>query len=755
MPVKPTRETRPETAPKLNRWGLLFVMACYLALLSFATQRIHSYVVAQDPHLHYFSQARTIIESDWDPATIKNMSKAIAPGYPLLLAGLMKVWGSYATWVNLMFGLFWVLGLGLLLARATRSALAVALGLGSWFLVLLLQYPLNPHFFLYPFRDGPAQTFMLWALLAVVLPKRPRPLLAGLILLVGMSIREVAVLGFPVVALALLLAPGGHKDDADPPRLSGRWLGLLWLFLPLLLAGGVAIALSFSGNWQVQRMLDSAREFRLDAAPDLFAGLFRGPLWLGVLLAGFGGLGLVRAPRLVLWLVVPAVLVWGLYSFHAFHFRYVMTMLLWLAPLPGLGLWTCLRAVPEPAARRTAFALAVLLFAGALLASSRLAPWGPRVSFAELEDFREAVKFNTKAGDVVIAERGCLLGKAALGSFTHASWNTLDSIRHRERLGKRVFLLEPLTPEAVDHQMRAKVAGVRLIELARATHDLRPLELTTPATVRAGTGPKTTLELGPAHYRLLEVHDRTQKHRRDVLQLTPGWDHWVLLDFRHQPLRQQPGFGHTLKLDSAEQPLRTWSAGSRDGLQFLRIDSAIAKASAMSLIDEASAPGPDPFVAAVVPDGTPFYFDATDMRSLSFLRWFEGDGWQRGTVNDSYGVCLFGEAEVVVPMPLVPLDPAGSDQATVLEASLLAAHVHFEFHTLSAATGCPLEVLFEGQVIGSLPFVGTRKRHVLKVRVPEPSTSEIRLTLRPTDPAAFPFSGLRSVYLSFEMKKEE
>jgi hypothetical protein len=402
----------------------------------------------------------------------------VAPGYPLLLAVAIELFGELAPfWVNPI-----CLGVGLgLLARLLidDGGDGAEAGLATLWtcLVLLTGYGLNPHFLLYPFRESPAWGLAMAGLWythrSAIRNQTTGVAVGGLCLLAACAVREpmaVVVIG---VAGWLLNCRG-----TDP----------FWRFLVPIGVGGLlgGIFASEQVRYVFARLAGSDASWgEVLATGAAFLGLMFDEVHLfgvGLVLVGLW----TGRKRPVLWwfFVVPSVLLVVLHAWLGIHRRYVLMALALVLPVAGVGfarvvalaqqaLSARIDGWPDRGLQRITFGMVGI---GLCVVSLGLDPWGPRVRRTELRTFKEAVASFANPGDRVYSEWACRHLADALGSFTEVrpAGNPLP-IDYTLGLPGTSYFLQPLNEEAF-YADEPRVASIRKEHLFRYEADLLPLD---------------------------------------------------------------------------------------------------------------------------------------------------------------------------------------------------------------------------------------------------------------------------------------
>ncbi|MBR4189571.1 MAG: hypothetical protein IKQ55_06365 [Kiritimatiellae bacterium] len=386
------------------RWPKLLFAAAVAAGTLWACLRVHTYATGQDPKT-FLVLAKGILQGRGFAG-----GSLVAPGWPLVLAGVMKLFGVHAAfWTNmplfaLLVGVVAVLA-GNLSGDARRGALVAA---GSA-LLMLGGAPNNPHFLLWAFRQTPVYLAAALALLfleraaarrAAGRPGVAAAWLAGSLAWVaaGVLLRETGVLLLPAMGLYLLADALGWVGPADGGAGRGRhrWL-LAGIFAGVCAAGAAGLAAA----WGLGLLPASAQTgYLLELLPHLFgrssplpemAGWIPeelGPAGFAALLLG-AALSLRRRNRgYLLLFLVPAASYLLFDGMLKAHRRFFLSTLFFLSPVAMMGACAAASAVWRLLRRALARAgtpekwRARLRAAGWLAAWAAVAAWGAHVVLA-------------------------------------------------------------------------------------------------------------------------------------------------------------------------------------------------------------------------------------------------------------------------------------------------------------------------------------------------------------------------------------
>ena len=365
--------------------GGLILLAAQLQTLTYAS--------GQDPFT-YTRLALDLLENGMSSAAMRTVAEFIIPGWPVVLAVVIRLFGPYAvSWVG--FVVLWGAAAGLL-RLARQWGLGPSGGLLLVWTVLLLIWigeGLYAHFLLYAFRGAPQFFCIVWAF---VLLEGADPVhksggirlgLAACILLVGALMRETVLLALPGMLAWVLVAPAWKKR---------RWGGLGFLLAPLALVMTGALLFIVSSRWGGNAQFQAWWMFLTQMDVKAYGGrileYFRlmaaAAGWPGWILFALGIWFQRRQPaRLLLW-GLPAVGLAAFYAVFMVHQRYVLDCYLLLAVVSAAGLAFAFEAAGRRGGSRFRpwiLGVGLALAMGLNLQAIRQLPaWGQKISKAEV-----------------------------------------------------------------------------------------------------------------------------------------------------------------------------------------------------------------------------------------------------------------------------------------------------------------------------------------------------------------------------------
>ena len=232
--------------------------------------------------------------------------------------------------------------------------------------------------------------------------------------------------------------------------------------------------------------------------------------WPGIAVFGVGCWSIRKNKAAITFFIVPAVLYFLFYSLYIPHYRYFLTVLVFLCPVVGQGVavlvgWAGQRAVRfhpgAPAGLRVGVAgmLVLLTFS----AAHRLDPWGTPVGRAEVRRFLSSLDGLAPKNEMVFLEQSSrYLGDTLLSyaDYTHPS---LWEIPQLVAAGTPCTFFRPINEEAHFPSFlsgRMKPMGIHTERILRHYGDLEPMPGPTgdgSATVHIAGGRFVVMRLAP------------------------------------------------------------------------------------------------------------------------------------------------------------------------------------------------------------------------------------------------------------------
>ncbi len=509
-----------------------------LAFLTFAIStlflcRAHhealTYVCGNDPML-YMRAARVLLNPGLHGSeAVMHSLSFVAPGFPLLLAGCIAVFGDLSVyWLNLVLLIITVPFLWQVLNHTMRSPLAASLAVLGWLAIVMGGHPLNVPFMMYPFRET---SRLLCVILCYWLlcrrgdtpAKSPVvPIVAGALLVLACAIREPSVLVVPGAMLGALMLLQERQ---------ARVRSLGWLALPFGVAGLVgaiaAVSLGFLGSMQfTAESYIFEHAVAVERMQTMLAWFPAEISWPGIALIVFGIVRSARrAPVLLVWFLLPAVLFFVFYAYMQMHTRYFLTTLVFLAPFAGYGfdalVSLVLSRIPSVEwQRRLQVASVLMCFAGAAVVLADITrdvqPWGPTVRRGDVRAWQARVDALAPGEDgrVRIAlEQRCRYLEDLLLGYTDARIMDPKTLSAWESPWAPVNYFKPLDRAAL------YATPQWLPDLRLFAHRILAFE---NDLVVSDNHRESTFALGDGHFEWMEMRPRSSGSRTVAFNLPEG-----------------------------------------------------------------------------------------------------------------------------------------------------------------------------------------------------------------------------------------
>lgn len=457
-PESPT-PTNPADPPQFEtrhgRWLNRLTLAAAALILALAYGRVFTLVTAQDP-FWYIALARQALGGRTIAPELAPGLSFVSPGFPLLLSGLIRVFGPYSPYaLNLVLGLGFLALFSGIVRRVFPGDGVPALPLAMLMLLVMAGYPYYPHFLLYPFRGMPIYVLILMGY-HVVLACEDRDrsawlALASLPFALAIVIREPAVFGLAGAMLYLAL----DRSRSGRERLTR----LGWFLLPLGLGGVGVLLAGWASGRLVSHQLLSWSDILFGKPPGQIATeavhtawtmggfLVRSVTWLGLPLLAWGVLRSRSSRGALTLFLTPALLLFAFYTLYVPHYRYFLSVLIFLVPFLGVGLAAALQTATRRRPRFTPRLITVttlLLLGTASLQANRLTPWGRKVDKEDVRALRREVESLAPSSPALFIDRRSRYLGDALMCFTEASLPSPFQVRELLARNEPCFYFEPL-----------------------------------------------------------------------------------------------------------------------------------------------------------------------------------------------------------------------------------------------------------------------------------------------------------------------
>lgn len=623
-----------------HQWPWWAVGVLVGGLLLTVHLRVLSYVTGQDPFT-YTRLAMDLLESEFSLECLTRVARFVVPGYPLLLAGVIRMAGPFAvSWVNVVI---MILAFGLLLRLLKRWGFSAGASLIICWAALWLMFrsgDLNAQYVFFAFR-GAAQFLFIVGAYSVADKAVPssrwgggRLALATGLLLIGATIRETALLAWPALALWVVLNP-----DWRGARIRGvGWLAgpLVMVLMTGLLAGwAMDAALNRQAGLWLRHLLEGGGGgywIRLTQYLHLLHHVEWG--WLGV---GFCALGLwhlrTRLHIAMLW-ILPALLGIAFYSGYRVHRRYLLDSLLLLSVMSSIGIWQALSFVRR--GRHRSWDNGVLVVAAGLLLGlnlhmiQRLPAWGPTIGKADVEQWIQTTKRWVREPSRLWVDGNCRY-------LTDAAWNHLDArpmpggdaMTRRLAEGDWYYWrrVSPGTP-----------GGIYSDDLIRQYADMQPVVEEDGRAVEA--------TLGAVPYRLYRILPWSKHVVEEDWRLEGSSLLW--LDFQES----DPEAERQVRLWTAEgSEIQRWTIKSGNGLIPLMVETnRIRDRAELRLHVKSSGVLPSKLIWVSEVNGPWDSFTLERGRLPSAMKWVSAPA-HFGRVDEKWGVGITRGAGFVLPVP--------------------------------------------------------------------------------------------------------
>ena len=631
--------------------GVLFLLAAVLVGVAYA--RIHTVVTGFIDVVHYYDSARAILEAPTWPARLRALFEW-APVFPALLALVLRWAGPAGVYfINPPVVVLLLFGMGCWTWRALRDYAAGVLTLLAAAILFLTAFGRISVYMLYPFREPLSFLFIFWGMGAALEAGRSEGRRAvafwgvsGVAYVLAAAVREpsiFALLGAIGFALAQTRLPWGRRWRHVAVLTSPFWAGLV-LLGALSLVTGVVGTSQFSG-WR-----SMTAGLTLDAWRDI---LFRHVQWWwlmcgwpGLLLAGLGWAGMLRAKETAWWLLVPPMLATlFFYAGFAVSSRYALASAIYLVPLAGIGIRLAVRGAARVLARgrpgveravlaALACALAVYSLRGGIQVDS-----GERVGRREMDDFgMELEAYAGPDGLVATEPRARHLVDALAAQLDHPQPELQRFFAAVAQRGEGYFL-KPLTAGSLS-AAKVPFPQISFEERIRRQMDVEPVldDQLQPVTMTLGPGTYGLHRVTPWSNRVVGVELRSTQ--------VAGGMFW--LDFR----ASDPAAARRVRrLDAAGRGVQSWELSSGNGLIPFALDAPVARDVPTRLHVESSAPLPASLLARPADASGKRSFSLGPGRLASAMEWIVPPT-QRGGLGDRWGALVGREGAVSLPRPV-------------------------------------------------------------------------------------------------------
>ena len=602
--------------PFLKEHVWLFLLFAWLLAVMC---KVQTYVSAQDPGF-YMHLGRMLLDNPPGSPAFREALFRVAPGFPLILAAVRTIGGPFVPyWINLGFAGLFFAGLASVTRRCLTRHADDGVVVYTTAIVMFMGYGLNTHFLLYLFRGMPAYAFAMMGFWVLVRWRGSIPAagLAGCFLMAAIGVREPMVFAWLGAAAWIVTN-----------RTSRSWRPLVAFVAPLLSALLLLKALLGQGASSQAANVFSWLD-RIPLGARLLEGVPSQVMLVGDELSWWGsglvltGLWTGRRNR-SLWclFLMPAL---GLLLFYAclpVHRRYILSLLVFLGPIAGLGLYTLVVRVRW----RWAQSLALTLLCIPLLVHLvRVQPWGPAVSRAEVLQFVSDLQAIVRPGDGVVLEPACRHAADALVSFSDANQLVaIEEVTAWLEAGKTAFYLKPLSERALYKRPGRVHLRFNVVSDVSAHYNVTRIHAEQP------------LRLADGEFDLYGITPWDRSLVRNDIQVTDSGSSAVWLDFRSA----DPLASTTVRIRSdGSESVQEWKPVKAQGLVLLGLGERSSEQTNLQVEMESTALLPDVVVDHVFPAGEESLFRAGHGLSSSVRDWFTSDMSQQ--TLDDYSIAFF------------------------------------------------------------------------------------------------------------------
>ena len=429
-----------------------------VALLLFAMYytNIFSAVTNQDPSLTYIPMARELLHRPLNGETFRMLTQWYAPGYTLLLALVIRLFGELAAlWVNpvlaILLGVLWVK----LAAKLSRQKLVGYMALSLAVFFFLRGDYANGYHLLYPFRDLPCLAFMILGCYGFLKSseEHTQPWYSWLACLAGglaILIREPSAIGF---------VPGLLWWFFDVKRKHLR-PGTQWFLfgvsvvLGIMFIAYIGLLSTHRGSQVEQWMYFLKTKTWLDIylhAQLQLACLHSAIGWLGWIGVAIGVVLLRRNRPAICFIILPAFLFFIFYLPYTPHRRYMIKILLYLSfpvaiSIDWLVHWIAHRVPRYKDAVRYSLGCGVVLLLGVFtgLHVHAATPWGKRISLEHIQSLNtQLAPYSTNRFIAICDSRDRHLS-GAMHCFSRVIFNRNHDFVRALAEGVPIYYFEPL-----------------------------------------------------------------------------------------------------------------------------------------------------------------------------------------------------------------------------------------------------------------------------------------------------------------------
>lgn len=622
-----------------------WVLLVGLALLTTICLRIQTYVCSQDP-ANYIQLAVNLLRAPWNSKEFLETLLTISPMSPVIYALSIRVFGTFAPyWVNFCFGIVFLSAYYLLLRRILDDQLKVAAVFFSGLAVLIYGQSGNMLYLLQPYREMPSFAFAFMGLY-LVLEAEARGRL-WLFVLAGTSILLAAASREPTVLVAA--GPLIWIATCTPSDKRNRFLKITGFLAPIIAALLVMVVLAMLlgryGTWQMQGWLHEigsrgslgiTLKLMFMQTIEIARIIWRAVGWPGLIFFGLGFVEYRKYPAILCFFLPAVLLTWIFYSLYLIYPRYLLSILVFLAPLIGMGWLPLFNWIVIILNRlrigRLGYVmqwlvvviLVVVNMFGALQINTPA-----YFSLKNIRSFKKAIQKTTLAHGVIFTESRNRDARAAISAHTQLELGSLPLVKSYIANARPIYFLKPLNAECFS-ESRVRFERCSIENYLQDYGDLNQLQFSNNDSdqIVIGSGKYSLMQLVP--WSSTNVFEKAKLPRTSPIAL------W--LDFRSitntAPIKVQ------ISTSEGEQSSSWTLQKDLQGMHAFILPPGVSPAKRVTLRIESTEPLPQTMSPRWQIEGRTMKFSFRFSSIKSLDRWFkppflvqEGAGYYVGFVQ--------------------------------------------------------------------------------------------------------------------------
>jgi hypothetical protein len=598
-----------------------FLLACIVLFIGW--HHIHTYVTGQDSAT-YIRIARSILSANGPREAFAAACSKVAPGYPLLLAGAMRIAGPFAPYlIQPVIGIVTLFILWRLSRRLSDNPWFPPLVLAGFLWITFIGCSTNAYFLLYPFRECLALLMLYLAFLAWLRaiestpPCLPWLLISGATFLATAVIREPFALSIAGPALVMLARIRRDRVPAIATFLTLPATAVA-CFAVLIATHQIAPPMQLLG-WFLPIAQGSSNTNVWLVNMKANAALFSQEWSLPLLAAGILGIwNRRRDTRFHALVAVPLVMIMLFYSTFELHKRYAMVPLLMFSPYVADGILylidVCCRRFKTlyPLLATALPATAILTALGLTLhAASNLTPLSPYTSRSSI---RKAVRqIETSMGTNTVTVFTELLCRTFGDLIYHYTPHRLGDAWDPALCNSHapMFYAEPLNEDSVERAKIRLPVGIPVKTILEDRFDVTPL--------RGENNEHTTITYGWSAFAVYTVAQWTNTCLTLPLDTTANQPASIWLDFGSSP-DTSPRTIHLILQNG--DVIAEWNQVCATGIHAIHISPAQSALGPLALRLSSRSPMPAQPLLHTEPDQGFTRFSLESKRRVSALHWF-------------------------------------------------------------------------------------------------------------------------------------